>query len=207
MRTHIGTRARPLRVVEFYPPSLGACSPCHVMVSYRWCTDVGSRPWLLASALHVDDAERGSSAPAAAAAAAPAATPAPATNDDELPEDRFHRQDIISTHMLLQKKAEAEANKKAREEREQEKKQQKKLHDQQQQQPGGAGDAVGVGAGAGAGHASGQLGLGGDVEVMDAEELLRSRATAAAATAQEDATPFVDDDAPIQPAIALQLLD
>lgn len=102
--------------------------------------DKGSAPWLLAQALHSEEAEGGESESAerAAESAKPkslaemfhlelfdtrepgassslrgsAASQAtkwdPVDEDEELPEDRFHRKDMMSMHILEQRKAERE---------------------------------------------------------------------------------------------------
>ena len=74
------------------------------MPMLRWLADLGSKPWLLANALHDDSTDAPAPADASAkTAAAKAIRPLPPVrDDDELPEDRFHRADIVSSHLLMQ---------------------------------------------------------------------------------------------------------
>ncbi|EQC38740.1 hypothetical protein SDRG_03704 [Saprolegnia diclina VS20] len=85
--------------------------------------DAGSAPWMLSQALD-DGSDDVRKEPSLAdkfqlePTVLPATVESPITEEDELPEDRFHRKDMLSMHILDQRKADrAEKAKKSEDER------------------------------------------------------------------------------------------
>lgn len=72
--------------------------------------DVGSKPWTLRAALREDGADQHSDVASVSSPDTPRPGPAavdtaPVHEDEELPEDRFHRADALSMHYITQREA------------------------------------------------------------------------------------------------------
>ena len=72
--------------------------------------DVGSKPWTLRAVLREDGADHDSDAASVSSTDIPQPGPAvvdtaPVREDEELPEDRFHRADALSMHYITQREA------------------------------------------------------------------------------------------------------